>query len=31
LLDPERPEEMFETVGMRRGLFGRGGILRRPR
>jgi hypothetical protein len=31
LLDPERPEEMFETVGKRRGLFGRGGILRRPR
>jgi phosphatidylserine/phosphatidylglycerophosphate/cardiolipin synthase-like enzyme len=31
LLDPERPEEMFEPVGGRRGLFRRGGFLRRPR
>ncbi len=31
LLDPERPEEMFEPVSRRRGLFRRGGILRRPR
>jgi phosphatidylserine/phosphatidylglycerophosphate/cardiolipin synthase-like enzyme len=31
LLDPERPEEMFEPIGRRRGLFRRGGILRRPR
>jgi phosphatidylserine/phosphatidylglycerophosphate/cardiolipin synthase-like enzyme len=31
LLDPERPEEMFEPIGKRRGLFRRGGILRRPR
>ena len=31
LLDPERPEEMFEPIGGRRGLFRRGGILRRPR
>ena len=31
LLDPERPGEMFELIGGRRGLFRRGGILRRPR
>ncbi len=31
LLDPERPEEMFEPIGGKRGLFRRGGILRRPR
>jgi phosphatidylserine/phosphatidylglycerophosphate/cardiolipin synthase-like enzyme len=31
LLDPERPQEMFEPVGRRRGLFRHGGILRRPR
>jgi phosphatidylserine/phosphatidylglycerophosphate/cardiolipin synthase-like enzyme len=30
LLDPERPEEFFEPIGSRRGLFRRGGILRRP-
>ncbi|MEO6093857.1 MAG: phospholipase D-like domain-containing protein [Novosphingobium sp.] len=29
LLDPERPAEIFEPIG-RRGLFRRGGILRRP-
>ncbi len=29
--DPERPEEFFEPIGRRRGLFRRGGILRRPR
>lgn len=29
LLDPERPEEFFEPIG-KRGLFRRGGILRRP-
>lgn len=31
LLDPERPEEIFEPIGGKRGLFRRGGILRRPR
>ena len=31
LLDPERPEEMFEPISARKGLFRRGGILRRPR
>ncbi|MFM5883745.1 MAG: phospholipase D-like domain-containing protein [Novosphingobium sp.] len=31
LLDPERPEEMFEPLSRRRGLFRRGGWLRRPR
>jgi phosphatidylserine/phosphatidylglycerophosphate/cardiolipin synthase-like enzyme len=31
LLDPERPQEMFEPIGGKRGLFRRGGILRRPR
>ena len=31
LLDPERPGEFFEPIGRRRGLFRRGGILRRPR
>ena len=31
LLDPERPEELFEPIGRRRGLFRRGSILRRPR
>jgi phosphatidylserine/phosphatidylglycerophosphate/cardiolipin synthase-like enzyme len=31
LLDPERPGEFFEPIGLRRGLFRRGGILRRPR
>lgn len=30
LLDPERPEDMFEPISHRRGLFRRGGILRRP-
>ena len=30
LLDPERPEELFEPIGRRRGLFRREGILRRP-
>jgi phosphatidylserine/phosphatidylglycerophosphate/cardiolipin synthase-like enzyme len=30
LLDPERPEELFEPISRRRGLFRRGGILRRP-
>jgi phosphatidylserine/phosphatidylglycerophosphate/cardiolipin synthase-like enzyme len=30
LLDPERPEEFFEPIGRRHGLFRRGGILRRP-
>jgi phosphatidylserine/phosphatidylglycerophosphate/cardiolipin synthase-like enzyme len=29
-LDPERPEEIFEPIGKKRGLFRRGGILRRP-
>jgi phosphatidylserine/phosphatidylglycerophosphate/cardiolipin synthase-like enzyme len=31
LLDPERPGEILEPIGGRRGLFRRGGILRRPR
>jgi phosphatidylserine/phosphatidylglycerophosphate/cardiolipin synthase-like enzyme len=31
LLDPERPEELFEPFSSRRGLFRRGGLLRRPR
>ncbi len=30
LLDPERPEELFEPFSRRRGLFRRGGWLRRP-
>jgi hypothetical protein len=30
LLDPERPGAMFEPIGLKRGLFRRGGILRRP-
>ncbi len=30
LLDPERPEELFEPMSRRRGLFRRGGFLRRP-
>lgn len=30
LLDPERPEELFEPIGARRGLFRQGGFLRRP-
>jgi phosphatidylserine/phosphatidylglycerophosphate/cardiolipin synthase-like enzyme len=30
LLDPERPDEIFEPIGEKRGLFRRGGILRRP-
>lgn len=30
VLDPESPEEMFEPLGNRRGLFQRGSILRRP-
>ncbi|MFM5916562.1 MAG: phospholipase D-like domain-containing protein [Novosphingobium sp.] len=30
LLDPERPEELFEPFSKRRGLFRRGGFLRRP-
>ncbi len=29
-LDPERPGEFYEPIGLRRGLFRRGGILRRP-
>ncbi|HMP55647.1 MAG TPA: phospholipase D-like domain-containing protein [Novosphingobium sp.] len=31
LLDPERPDEMFEPIGRKRGLFRRGGFLRRPK
>lgn len=31
LFDPESPEEMFEPIGGKRGLFRRGGLLRRPR
>ncbi|MGE3691278.1 MAG: phospholipase D-like domain-containing protein [Novosphingobium sp.] len=31
LFDPESPAEFFEPMGRRRGLFRRGGILRRPR
>jgi phosphatidylserine/phosphatidylglycerophosphate/cardiolipin synthase-like enzyme len=31
LLDPERPGEMFEPIGGRRGLFRRGSFLRRPK
>jgi phosphatidylserine/phosphatidylglycerophosphate/cardiolipin synthase-like enzyme len=31
LLDPERPEELFEPFSSKRGLFRRGGLLRRPR
>ncbi|MCZ8322122.1 MAG: phospholipase D-like domain-containing protein [Novosphingobium sp.] len=31
LLDPERPEELFEPFSARRGLFRRGSLLRRPR
>lgn len=31
LLDPERPDEMFEPISRRRGLFKRGGFLRRPK
>ncbi|MEN9682759.1 MAG: hypothetical protein RLZZ427_510 [Pseudomonadota bacterium] len=31
LLDPERPEHLFEPFSKRRGLFRRGGLLRRPR
>lgn len=31
LLDPESPEEWLEPIGRRRGLFRRGGLLRRPR
>ena len=31
LLDPERPEELFEPFSSRRGLFRRGGLLRRPK
>lgn len=31
LLDPESPDEMFEPIGGKRGLFRRGGLLRRPR
>lgn len=30
LFDPERPEEMFEAMSHRPGLFRKGGILRRP-
>jgi phosphatidylserine/phosphatidylglycerophosphate/cardiolipin synthase-like enzyme len=30
LLDPERPEDLFEPMRRRRGLFRRGGFLRRP-
>lgn len=31
LLDPERPDELFEPMRRRRGLFRRGGFLRRPK
>ena len=31
LLDPERPEELFEPIGEHRGLFRRGSSLRRPK
>jgi phosphatidylserine/phosphatidylglycerophosphate/cardiolipin synthase-like enzyme len=31
LLDPERPDEMFEPIGGRRGLFRLGSTLRRPK
>ena len=31
LLDPERPGELFEPFTARRGLFRRGGLLRRPK
>jgi len=31
LLDPERPQELFEPFSTGRGLFRRGGLLRRPR
>jgi phosphatidylserine/phosphatidylglycerophosphate/cardiolipin synthase-like enzyme len=31
LFDPERPEELFEAFSAKRGLFRRGGLLRRPR
>ena len=31
LLDPERPEELFEPINRRRGLYRRGGFLRRPK
>jgi phosphatidylserine/phosphatidylglycerophosphate/cardiolipin synthase-like enzyme len=30
LFDPERPEELFEPFSATRGLFRRGGLLRRP-
>ncbi len=30
LLDPERAEELFEPIARRRGLFRKGGLLRRP-
>jgi hypothetical protein len=30
LLDAERPEEIFEPIARRRGLFRRGGLLRQP-
>lgn len=30
LFDPERPEELLEPFSSRRGLFRRGGLLRRP-
>lgn len=30
LLDAERPEEIFEPIARRRGLFRRGGLLRKP-
>lgn len=30
LLDPERPGELFEPIGRKRGLFRGGGFLRRP-
>ncbi|MFM5931028.1 MAG: phospholipase D-like domain-containing protein [Novosphingobium sp.] len=31
LLDPERPGELFEPIGRRRGLFRLGGLLHRPK
>jgi hypothetical protein len=30
LLDPEEPGQLFEPIHRRRGLFRRGGFLRRP-
>ena len=30
LLDPDRPEEIFEPIGKRHGLFRRAGVLQAP-